>query len=215
MRQALCRPWERENQPSHHSLWTVGSLACYVPTLRRAWWGAGYGAPCHLHRGVCLGHPVIVVAEMPVFVFTSLLLECSHLQGMYSQAQEGTFTELLVYARTTGDTQRPMSQRHCRSGGGEAWEQIYPKAAVHVPSQRLPRGPRGWAGGIKEGRLGPPVYQDQGRPGLLWDQRDRGSLGPLGKGPLRALVNCSPTAWIKGTLWLFECVLTFHSLGME
>lgn len=165
MCQDLCRPRGHETQPSHHSLRTVGSLACCVPTLTRARWGAGYGAPCHLHRGVRLGPPVIVVAEMPVFVFTSLLLERNHLQGMYSQAQEGTFTKLLVCARTAGDTQRPMSQRRCRSGGREAWEQIHPKAAVHVPSQRLPRGPTGWAGGIKEGRLGPTVYQDQGRPG--------------------------------------------------
>lgn len=47
----------------------------------------------------------MVMAEMPIFAFTSLPLGHAHLQGMYSHAQEGIFTEFLVWPGTVGDTQ--------------------------------------------------------------------------------------------------------------
>lgn len=239
--QALWRPWRRETQPCHHRAQggevragrqPGDSLAGCVPTLMRARWGAGYGTPHHLPRAARLGPPVMVVAEIPVFVFPSLLLQCNHPQGMYLQVQEGTFTEFLVCARTAGDTQRPMSQCRCRSvragagGGWVGWDGVGhgSRSIPGLPCTCPHRGCRestGTGQGVpRRASWSPPCVRTMAdwassQESLLWEQADRGSLEPLQKGLLRALIGCSRTARIKGTTGLFVRVLTLHELRME
>lgn len=77
---------------------TVGSTAPCVPRPS----GSEDGSSCSLHRLVHPGSPVMVMAEMPIFVFIYLPLECNHPQGIYSHVPKRTFTEFLVCARHRG-----------------------------------------------------------------------------------------------------------------
>lgn len=98
--------------------------------------------------------PAMVMAEMPIFVFTSLPLECNHLQGLCSRVQEGTFTELPVCARHrrgSTKTNEPASQR--------------PRAAGTVP-----RSP-------STGCHAPALTQAAGRPTALGRGCHGGALG--------------------------------------
>lgn len=182
-----------------------GPAGCWVrSSMPPASWGSPW-ASCN------------VVAEMPIFVFTSLLLECNHLQGMYSQAQEGTFTESLVCQDRRGHTKtnEPTSL-------WELWVGRHGSRSIPGPPHTCPCRGCQEAQGAGQGlpRRGGWAHRvsGPGQAGLAPKRVScgtRGSLGPLGKGLLMALLSCSLTAPIKGTIWLFECVLTFHQLRME
>lgn len=157
----------------------------------------GYGADCHLCCGVHPGPPAMVMAEMPIFVFTSLPWECNHLQGLYSRVHEGAFTELPVCAgrrRRSTKTNEPAAQRSRAAG-----------TAPRSPQRRVPcTCPHGgfWeacrAGqGVPRGGSGAhPV------PGPGWvgphppggHCKNRGSLGPLGRRPWALTKLLQPSA---------------------
>lgn len=169
----------------------------------------GYGADCHLCCGVHPGPPAMVMAEMPIFVFTSLPWECNHLQGLYSRVQEGAFTELPVCAgrrRESTKTNEPAAQRSRAAGTApRSPQRRVPCACPHGgcweargAGQGVPRGGL-WGSPCARARMGgaPPPR------GSLQEQRESRPLGKASLGPDQAAATI-------GAIGLFNCVLTFH-----
>lgn len=122
----------------------------------------GYGADCHLCCGVRPGPPAMIMAEMPIFVFTSLLLECSHLQGLYFRVQEGTFAELPVCARHRRGSTRTSEPARLRSRAAGTAPRS-PGTGCRAPALTEAAGrPRGLGRGCHGGALGLAPCPGQG-----------------------------------------------------